>query len=160
MSESKTRVKFTALIYKVGINPVVDVPDKISKTLVKEQGKAGYIPVCGTVNGVPYRQTLMPRGKRGYCLFVNTEMRKGAKAGVGDKVTITIKIDSKPRIVPMPKLLADVLKKNKKAKAGWNKNTPSHQKQALLYLNSLKKEESLKRRIAIFVKQLEELAIK
>lgn len=39
---------FKAKIYKVGINPCVDVPNNITRKI----NKKGYIPVKGTINGI------------------------------------------------------------------------------------------------------------
>ena len=48
---------FKAKIYKVGINPCVDVPEKIYSKLIATKG---YIPVKGTINQFPFQQTLCP----------------------------------------------------------------------------------------------------
>jgi hypothetical protein len=56
---------FKAVIYKVGVNPVVEVPDPISSqwTPVK-----GYIAVKGKINQYYVQQTLCPVKNRLYRL--------------------------------------------------------------------------------------------
>lgn len=74
-------------------------------------------------------------------------MRKRAGVGVGDKIKLVLKLDTKPRIVPIPEELAKELKRNKKAKTAWEKLSPSHRKEILSYLNFLKTPEALQRNI-------------
>jgi len=49
--------RFSAKIYKLGINPCVDLPKKISVTI----GKRGYIPIVGRINDFPLRPRLFRR---------------------------------------------------------------------------------------------------
>ena len=47
-----TAQRFKANIYKIGINPVVDPPDKILRAIFTQAGKnKGPIPVRGRLNG-------------------------------------------------------------------------------------------------------------
>jgi hypothetical protein len=78
--------QFSAQIYKLGINPCVDVPKNISQAF----GKRGYIPVRGTLNGHSIRATLVPKGDGQHRLFINTEMWKQASVDVGDQVQLAI----------------------------------------------------------------------
>ena len=135
-------VKFSATIKKKGINPYVGVPKKVSDSF----NKSGYIPVSGRLNKTPIRANLVPT-KDGYILYINGEIRKAAKVGVGKNVHLSLKLDTKPRIVPMPKELIGALNKNTKAKKVWESLPPSHQKEFLSSLNYLKTPEALKRNI-------------
>jgi hypothetical protein len=52
--------KFKARLGIIGINPFVHVPKKILSDIFKSAGKEkGHIPICGNINGKPYRQTLV-----------------------------------------------------------------------------------------------------
>ena len=62
---------FKAVIYKVGINPVVDVPVRITKKLIATKG---YIPVKGSINGFAFHQTLCPVKDAPPRLYVNGPM--------------------------------------------------------------------------------------
>ena len=135
--------EFSAAIRKVGINPCVDVPEKITKSF----GIKGHIPVKGKINGKNFIQTLVPLGNGGHRLYISTYMRQSAKVGVRNKLKITLEIDKKPRIAPMPEALAKALSKDKTAKSGWEKLIPSRKKEILAYLNSLKAKESVERNI-------------
>ena len=52
--------RFSATIYKLGINPVVDPPERVVNAIFKQAGRTkGPIPVCGKVNGAEFHQTLV-----------------------------------------------------------------------------------------------------
>jgi hypothetical protein len=147
---TKESCEFSATIYKVGVNPYVEVPENVSKCLKK----TGYIPVTGTLNGFPIRATLVPVGNGRHRLYINTEMRKKANVTVGDLIHVALVLDTEPREVPMPTAFAAALESNEKAKAAFEKLPPSHQKEILAYLNYLKKPETLKRNIEKVIKSL------
>ena len=140
----KESCDFSAVIGKVGVNPCVDVPESVSSCL-KE---SGYIPVAGALNGFPIRATLVPIGNGRHRLYVNAEMRKRAGVAVGDLIHVALALDTKSRDAPMPKAFAAALESNEKAKAAFEKLSSSRKKEILVYLNFLKKPETLKRNIA------------
>ena len=140
----KESCDFSAVIGEVGVNPCVDVPESDSSCLKA----SGYIPVAGALNGFPIRATLVPVGNGRHRLYINTEMRKKANVTVGDLIHLALALDTKPRDAPMPKAFAAALESNEKAKAAFEKLSSSRKKEMLVYINFLKKPESLKRNIA------------
>ncbi len=134
---------FSAVIQKVGINPCVDVPEQVSKAFTRR----GYVPVKGQLNGHPIRATLVPVGGGRHRLYINTEMRKAAGVGVGDLVFLKLALDPESRDLTVPPELA--------AKAVFEKFPPSHKKEILEYLNSLKRVEYRKKNIAKLILKLE-----
>lgn len=146
--------KFRAKITKAGINPCVRVPKKISETLEIR----GHVPVNGTLNGVPIRATLVPLGDGRHHLYVNGEMRKNAGVKVGDIVHLALKLDTKPRTVPIPEEFAIALDKHKEAKAVFEKLLPSKQKEILVYLNWIKRPDTLRRNIEKIISKLSGIA--
>ncbi len=131
------------IIRKIGINPYVNVPSGISRAIEKR----GYVPVAGTVNGKSMRATLVPIGNGKHRLYINGDMRERAGVDVGDRIELTLRVDHRPRIVPMPKQLAVRLKKSRTAGEAWKKLTPSRRKEILRYLNFAKHPETLQRNI-------------
>lgn len=146
------RYSFTAKIYKVGINPCVAVPARIT---IKMDPVRGYIPVKGTINEHPFIQTLTPVKNEGYRLYVNGPMLKGAKVQLGDSVTFSIEQDHVPRIVPMPDAFKKALVKEGLMPV-FNKLPFTRQKETLKYLGFLKTPGSLERNINKFIAQLKE----
>ena len=132
---------FSAKVYQLGINPCVDVPQRVSRAF----GVRGYVPVEGTLNGRPVRATLVPKGAGRHRLFLNGDMRKRAGVEVGDRVDLVLDVDTQPRSVPMPKEFAAALRRNRKARAAFERLRPSRQKEILTYLNWLKRPETLER---------------
>jgi hypothetical protein len=137
--------KFSATIYKVGINPVVEVPIKIS---LKLKAVKGYIPVKGLINGHPFHQTLCPVKDAPHRLYVNGPMMKGGEVKVGDKAKFQLEYDERPPkdAILMPTALAQRLRKEKLMSV-FKELTPSRQKEIFKYLHYLKTEESRQRNI-------------
>jgi hypothetical protein len=142
--------RFTATVYKLGINPCVDVPQRVSQAF----GKRGYVPVVGTLNGQPIRATLVPKGGGFHRLYLNGEMRKRAQVKGGDAVNITLERDTQPRDLPMPEALALALEQNPSARAVFDRLTASRKKEILSYLNWLKRPETLKKNVDRLIAEL------
>jgi hypothetical protein len=142
--------RFSAVIFKVGINPCVDVPSRVSAAL----GRKGYIPVAGTINGHPFMAGLVSLGNARHRLYINGPMRKGAGVDTGDRITVVLDYDPGPRRLPVPRPFAQALKANTAARKAWEGLTPSRRKEILSYLNHLKAPESLARNIARTIKHL------
>lgn len=146
------KFSFEATIYKTGINPCVDVPERITKKL---KAIKGYISVKGTINKHAFTQTLVPVKNALYRLYVNGPMLKGTGTTLGDTVKFTIE-QSEPQQVsdlPMPVLLKNELKKNALTKT-FNALTPYRKKEILKYLGFLKSEEAIERNVAKVIAQL------
>ena len=139
--------KFKADIKIIGVNPFVFVPDKILKSIFKQAGKdKGPIPVRGTINSNPYKQTLV-RYSGAWRLYINTTMLKNSPDHIGEKIVVEIEFDPEPRkINPHPKLLK-ALKENKDAKKVFEGLSPSRQNEIIRYISSLKSEETIIRNI-------------
>lgn len=135
--------KFSATIYKIGINYAVDVPLDVSLAF----NMRCHIPVAGTLNDYTLKATLVSVGEERHRLFINREMRNLAGVGEGDAVEVSVSLDTEPRTLPMPREFQEVLERNKEAKDAFEKLPQSHQKEILVYLNSLKNPETLKRNV-------------
>ncbi|HYM20095.1 MAG TPA: YdeI/OmpD-associated family protein [Candidatus Kapabacteria bacterium] len=140
-------IKFTAVIFKIGINPLVDIPDRAMNALFKQAGKnKGPIPVNGTVNGKDFIQHVV-KYRGAWRLYLYGVMRRAAGIDVGDTAHVEFMVDTMPRIVTMHELFAKTLEKHPKAKSEFLRRTPSRQKDINRYLNSMKTEASLLRNI-------------
>jgi hypothetical protein len=138
---------FSARISKLGINRCVNVPEDVLDELFRRAARnKGPIPVRGTLNGKKFKQTVV-KYQGAWRLYLNTQMRKDAGIDAGDIAKVVLEFDPKPRIIPMNQKLARSLSKNSEAKAAFQKLAPSHQKEILLYLDSIKTEESLVRNV-------------
>src|ERR1044072_9548076 len=109
--------KFKAAIQIIGINPFVSVPEKILQKIFKQAEKEkGPIPICGTVNDKPYKQTLV-KYKGEWRLYINTIMLKDSPKQIGKTISITVEFDPESRTIQAPEKFLKALIANKKAKA-------------------------------------------
>jgi len=138
---------FKATIDIIGINPFVFVPAPILAAIFKQvQKEKGPIPVCGTIDGHAFTQTLVKyRGH--WRLYINTPMLKAAKKGVGDQIMLRLEYDPEERIIPVHPKLTKALQQNKQAKQVFDSLRPSLQKEIVRYISFLKTEESVDKNV-------------
>jgi len=110
-------------------------------------GTRARVPVRGTINGFPFRSSLMPMGG-GYCMGVNKTMREGAKVKAGDEVDIVMERDVEERTMEAPPGLKKELAKNKKAREQWDRLAFTVKKEMAVSITGAKQEETKKRRLA------------
>lgn len=139
--------QFKAKIEIIGINPFVFVPELILLEIFKQAGKdKGKIPIHGTINQLPYKQTLV-KYSGDWRLYINTSMLKNSPKRIGESIALTIEFDPTDRsIKPHPNFLK-ALHKNKKASAIFERLTPSLQHEIVRYIAHLKTEQSIERNI-------------
>jgi hypothetical protein len=139
--------KFKAGIEIIGVNPFVFVPEKILKTLFEQAGRdKGKIPVCGSVNNKPYKQTLL-RYSGHWRLYINTFMLKNSPKRVGEMIELTIQHDPADRTLKPHPAFEKALQESKQAKAIFESLSPSRRHEIIRYIAHLKTEESRKRNI-------------
>lgn len=107
----------------------------------------GMTAVEGIINGHPFRAVLEPDGKKGHWLKVNRRMREGARASVGDTVTLEL---GPARKEPEPRVPADLKKAlaaAPKARATWKGITTVARRDWVLWISSARLAETRARRI-------------
>jgi len=150
MSKRKRRFKVKIEGREAGvvaaITPPIDVPGVF--------GTRARVPVRGSINGFPFRSSLLPMGGC-HMMPVNRSLREGAGVKPGDNVVLVMERDDEVRTVAAPVVLKKALAKNKAAKANWEKLAYTHQKEMAVWIEGAKQEETRVRRLA---KVLEVLA--
>ena len=145
--EPETAHTFSATIEIIGINPFVFVPNEILKSIFEKAAKSkGPIPVKGTVNSIPYTQTLM-KFKDEWRLYINTKMLKNSPKRIGEQIEISIEYDSAKREIPIHPKLLQALNENEAANTVFQNLRPSLQKEIIRYFSHLKTEESIDKNI-------------
>jgi hypothetical protein len=138
---------FRAEIEIIGINPFVFVPDKILQQIFKQAGKdRGHIPIKGTINGDPYKQTLV-KYSGDWRLYINTSMLGNSPKRLGEIIEISVFFDMESREIKPPEDFVKALSKNKKAKTLFDSLPASRKFEIVRYLANLKTEDALKRNI-------------
>ncbi len=139
---------FRATIDIIGINPFVFLQEEVLQSLLTQAGKhKGKVPVCGTINGMAYRQTLVKYAGE-WRLYINMLMLKDSPRRVGEEIEVGIEYDPGDRSIAMHPKLAAALEENPAAKAGFEKLSPSRQLEIVRYIAHLKSEESVERNVA------------
>jgi hypothetical protein len=121
----------------------LSAPFDVEKTF----GTRGRVPVRGTINGYPFRSSLMPMGGC-HRMVVNRAMREGAEVKAGDTVKVVMERDDAPRTVDPPALLKKELAKSKTAQANWEKQSFTFKKEMVRSIVEVKQEETRARRLA------------
>lgn len=140
-------MKFTAEINIIGVNPYVHVPDKILENIFRKSGKnKGAIPIKGTVNGIPYRQTLV-RYSDDWRLYINTAMLHQSPRRIGEIIKVSVDFDPEPRVITPHSDFKKALKKNREAKIAFDNLPASRRLEIVRYLANLKTEKALEKNI-------------
>ena len=104
-------------------------------------------PIRGTINRAPYRSTVAVYGGKSY-LGIRRELREAAGVTVGERAAITMQLDDAPRVVDPPPALAVALRRDKAARAAWDKLSFTHQKEWADAIQEAKRDETRERRVA------------
>jgi len=140
-------MKFTATLNIIGVNPYVHVPDKILEYIFRKSGKRkGAIPIKGTVNGVPYKQTLI-RYSGDWRLYVNTTMLHRSPRRIGEIIKVSVEFDPEPRVITPHSDFKKALNKNREAKKVFDGLPASRRLEIVRYLANLKTEKALEKNI-------------
>lgn len=116
-------------------------------------GVKGRVPVRVTFDGQAYRGSMVRMGTPRHILLILKEIRERLGKGPGDRVRVTVELDTAPRIV---ELAADVEAAFKRAGVldRYRAMSFSHQREWARYLDEAKRAETRARRIAKAVGEL------
>jgi hypothetical protein len=115
--------------------------------------RKGRVPVKGTIDGFPFRSSLMNMGD-GHMMVVNAQLRAGAKCKAGDTVTVLMELDEDKRTVAVPAWLKKIIAGDPKAKEFWPKLSFTHQKEYVREIEGAKKPETRDKRVAAMMDAL------
>jgi uncharacterized protein YdeI (YjbR/CyaY-like superfamily) len=86
---------------------------------------------------------------------VNKTLREGAGVDAGDIVEVVMERDEAPRTIDPPPQLKTAFRKNKAAKANWEKLPFTHKKEIAIWIEGAKQEETRERRVVKAMQVLE-----
>ena len=115
--------------------------------------RKGRVPVKGTINGFPFRSSLMNMGD-GHMMVVNAQLRAGAQCKAGDTVTVLMELDAEKRTVEVPAYLKKIIDRDLKAREFWPKLSFTHQKEYVKAIEEAKRPETKEKRIAAMMDTL------
>src|SRR5262245_48254020 len=126
---------------------------KIPPEIIEKLGAGKKPPIKVTINGFTYRSTVAVMGGD-FMVGVNAENREGAKVKGGDKMEVTIELDTQPRELELPAAFKKALDKNVTAKKAFENLSHSKQKVHVLPISNAKTEETRNRNIEKALKAL------
>ena len=112
--------------------------------------------VLATFDGVEYRGSAARMGGPDHILIIRKDIREQIGKQPGDKVKVTIEVDTTPRVVEVPKDLAAAMKGVAKAKAFWKELSYTHQREYVQWIEEAKRADTRERRIAKTIELLAE----
>jgi hypothetical protein len=140
-------VKQTFSIRLIGRGPGgswahMPIPFNVEKTF----GTKGRVAVRGTINGIAYRSSILPRGDGTHSMALNQTIRAAAGASIGDSVKVVMEPDTAKRTVAVPPYLKGAL-----AAAAQDKTfaalSYSHRKELVDWIAQAKMPETRARRM-------------
>jgi hypothetical protein len=143
---------FTAVIQNAGGGGAfVEVPFDVEEAFGSKRPK-----VKAAIEGVPYRGILTRMGGDHHLLIILKGIREQIGKTFGDEVEITVEPDTEPRVIEIPKDLMKELKKDKEAKAFFDKLSYTHQREYVTWINEAKREETRQNRVVKTIEMLKQ----
>ncbi len=134
---------FTATIQNPGGGGAfVEIPFDVEKEFGSKRPR-----IKAFIVGVPYRGTLVRMGSECHMLLILKGIREKVGKTFGDEIKIVVEADVEPRVVELPADLMKEFKKDKTAKANYDKLAYTHQKEYVKWIEESKKEETRQNRI-------------
>jgi hypothetical protein len=137
-----TRTKFNTVIFQIGNNTGIEVPEDAIEKL--GSGKRPAVKV--SLNNFTYRSTVAVMGGK-FLIPLSAERREKARVKGGDKLDVTLELDTEPREVELHEDFKKALETDKKAKAIFEKLSYSAKQGYALPVLQAKADDTRKRRI-------------
>jgi len=135
---------FTATIQNAGGGGAfVEVPFDVEAAFGSKKPK-----VKAMIEGILYRGILTRMGGEHHILIILKNIREQIGKTFGDEIKIIVEEDTEPRVLEIPKDLLKELKKDKDAKAFFDKLAYTHQKEYVTWINEAKRDETRQARVA------------
>jgi hypothetical protein len=141
---------FKAVIQNAGGGGAfVEVPFDVEKAFGAKKPK-----VKALIEGVPYRGLLVRMGGPNHILIILKGIREQIGKTFGDEIQVSVELDAEPRVVEVPKDLMKELKKDREAKAFFDKLSHTHQKEYVKWIEEAKRDETRQTRIVKTIEML------
>lgn len=134
---------FTATIQNAGgSGAFVEIPFDVEQAFGSKRPK-----VKAMIEGVPYRGILTRMGGENHLLIILKGIREQIGKSFGDRIKVTVEVDSEPRVVEVPGDLSKELKKDREAGTIFEKLSYTHQREFVNWIEEAKKAETRRSRI-------------
>ena len=152
---------FAAKIEKIWIMRVIDIPRQIGKSIAKQAGdNPKHIPVHGWIDGLPFQNTLVPRGAGNYRMHIHSRIWRKLKIDAGAAVEVTMHLDTEPREAVLPPDMAAALAATPRVLATFNSQTSALRRHIINYVEVAKHTRTRDKRINLVIRRMQERAAK
>jgi len=146
---SKKRTFKATIQNSGGGGAFVEVPFDVEKAFGSKRPR-----VRAMIEGVPYRGLLTRMGGPNHILIILKGIREQIGKTFGDEIQVSVELDTEERVIEIPKDLMKELKKDREAKAFFDKLSYTHQREYVTWINEAKKDETRQNRIAKTIEML------
>ena len=147
------RTKFTGKVESIGPGGSwtrMEVPFDAAAAF----GAKARVAVRGTLNGFPFRTSILPNGDGTHHMMLNKALLAGAKASAGQQVAVEMEKDVESREVAIPSDLAAALDKIPEAKKVWAAKTPTFRAEYVAWVEEAKSGDTRARRVGTTVERV------
>jgi len=114
-------------------------------------GLRARMRVVGTIDGAPFRSSLIPRGGGRVFVVVPTVLRERIRKDAGQSVELSLTPDLRPIVLRLP---ADFREALGSSRSTFDRLAPSHRKAYVQWVTSAKMKDTRQRRIAKAVQMI------
>jgi hypothetical protein len=114
------------------------------------------VKVKATIDGEPYRGSLVRMGEPCHILGILKDIRKKVGKGVGEEIEVTLEEDLEPRVVEVPADLAQAFAQDSQAESLFQRLSYTHQKEYVTWIESAKQESTRCDRVAKTIEKLKQ----
>lgn len=125
----------------------------VPESVVESLGAGKRVPITVTINDYSYRSSVAPY-KGEYMIPLSVENRTAAGVAPNDPITVTIEVDSEPRVVEVPADLRAALDASPAATEAWQKLSFSHQRAHAEAVQGAKAADTRARRVDAAIAKL------
>jgi len=144
--------KFRAVIENAGGGGAyVSVPFDVEQVFGKKRVK-----VKATLQGEPYRGTLVRMGGPHHMLPVLKEIREKIGKSFGDEIEVVVEEDTEPRQVEVPLDMQQALESDPEAKAFFAQLSYTHQREYVRWIIEAKRDQTRQDRIHRAIEMLKQ----
>jgi uncharacterized protein YdeI (YjbR/CyaY-like superfamily) len=91
-----------------------------------------------------------------FLVGLNRQVREGAGVGAGDRVDVELELDTEPRQVEVPQLLADALDADPRTQEKFDALAYTHRKEYARWISEARRPETARRRVERALQMLRE----
>ena len=144
------KITFRAVIEDPGGGGAfVSVPFDVEQAYGKKRVK-----ILATIDGVPYRGSLVRMGGESHMLIILKDIREKIGKSFGDEVEVSLEEDTEARTVVVPLDLRELLEQNPQAGEVFERLSYTHQKEYVTWIESAKQASTRATRLAKAIQML------